>query len=80
MSLKLAAFVSDLIATVAFFSHAVSPNGRTPYRGISVADQPAINLSTFFHISTHSICSTRPNPLARLVHAVEFATIIANES
>ena len=30
-------------------------------RGISVADQPAINLSTFFHHYTRSTCSTTRN-------------------
>ena len=53
------------------------PHGRTPYRGISVAGQPAINLSTFFHISTRSACSSR---LRLLVSIAEFTTIIANES
>ena len=53
------------------------PHGRTPYRGISVADQPAINLSTFSHLSTRSTCSTR---LKLLVPIAEFATIIPNES
>ena len=43
-------------------------------RGISVADQPAINLSTFFH---QSPCSTW---LRLLVSIAEFTTILPNES
>ena len=46
-------------------------------RGILAADKPAINLSTFFHKSTRSTCSTR---LKLLVHLAEFTTIIPNES
>ena len=46
-------------------------------RGILAANQPAINLSTFFHHSTRSTCSSR---LRLLVHRAEFATIIPNES
>ena len=49
---------SDMIA-ITNYSHGVCPHGRTPYRGISVVEQPAINLSTFFHQFTRSTCSTR---------------------
>ena len=77
-----------MIATVVFSAPGASPHGRTPFRGISVADQPAINLSTFFHLSsTRSTCSSATEALAKvatrpklLVHLAEFATIIPNES
>ena len=46
-------------------------------RGILAANQPAINLSTFFHQSTRSTCSSR---LRLLVSIAEFTAIIANES
>ena len=57
-------------------------------RGILAADQPAINLSTFFHLSsTRSTCSSAAVALAKvatrlkpLVSIAEFATIIPNES
>ena len=49
------------------YSHGVCPHGRTPYRGISAADQPAINLSTFFHLSsTRSTCSSAAVALAKV--------------
>ena len=54
---------SGMIA-ITNYSHAVSPHGRTPYRGISVASTPAINLSTFFYPSTRSTCSTRLKPFS----------------
>ena len=56
-------------------------------RGILAADKPAINLSTFFHKSTRSTCSSAAVALAKvatrlklLVHLAEFTTIIPNES
>ena len=56
---------SDMIA-ITNYSHGASPHGRTPCRGISVADQPAINLSTFFHQSTRSTCSSAAVALAKV--------------
>ena len=56
-------------------------------RGILAANQPAINLSTFFHKSTRSTCSSAAVALAKvatrlrlLASIAEFATIIPNES
>ena len=46
-------------------------------RDILAADQPAINLSTFFHHSTRSTCSSR---LRLLVSIAEFTIILPNES
>ena len=60
-------------------------------RGILAADQPAINLSTFFHQSTRSTCSSAAvssaEALAKVatrlklfVSIAEFTTILPNES